>query len=113
MQINLTPKAIEYVKKKLEERKTPQAGLRLGVKGSGCNGYSYVIQFEDDPPRDKDLVFDFDGLKIIVDKKSILFLNGSILDYEKTLLQSGLKFVNPNEINKCGCGESFGVKNDE
>ena len=110
MKIDLTSKAIEYVKKKLEERNTPQAALRLGVQGSGCNGYSYVIQYEDDPPKEKDLVFDFDGLKVIVDKKSILFLNGSTLDYEKNMLQSGLKFSNPNQASSCGCGESFSVK---
>lgn len=110
MKIELTPKAIEYVKKKLEERKTPQSALRLGVRGSGCNGYAYVIQFEDDPPHEKDLIFDFEGLKVIVDKKSILYLSGSILDYEKTLLQQGLKFINPNQASSCGCGESFTVK---
>ncbi|HVI40737.1 MAG TPA: iron-sulfur cluster assembly accessory protein [Anaerovoracaceae bacterium] len=108
--IELTSKAVEYVKNKLEERKTPQAALRLGIRGSGCNGYSYTIQYEDDPPGEKDLVFDFEGLKVIVDKKSILFLNGSILDYEKTVLQSGLKFSNPNQASSCGCGESFSVK---
>lgn len=108
--IELTTEAIAYIKAKLASRKTPDASLRLGVKGGQCSGYAYHIEYEDDPPREKDLVFEFDGLKVIVDKKSIIYLNGSVLDYEKTIMREGLKFRNPNEASSCGCGASFSIK---
>ena len=110
MKIELTPSAIAYIKAKLAARQTPDAILRLGIRGSGCSGYSYVIQYEDNVPQEKDLIFEFDGLKVVVDKKSIIYLNGSVLDYEKSLMQEGLKFTNPNAASGCGCGESFSVK---
>lgn len=105
--IQLTEAAVTYVKNKLLERKTPDAALRLGVAGGFCAGYAYHIAYEDDLPSDRDHVFEFGDLKVIVDKKSMLFLTGSTLDYEKTLMRSGLKFINPNETSSCGCGESF------
>lgn len=108
--IDLTPQAIEYLITKLKQRGTPQASIRLGVRGSGCNGFSYVIEFDDKTPSDRDNIFNFGELKIVVDKKSIIYLRGCQLDYEKTLIHSGLKFKNPNEISSCSCGESFTVK---
>ncbi len=107
-EITLTAKAIEMAKKAIEKRGTPTEGLRLGVKGSGCSGLSYVIEFAD-KIRDKDRVFEFDGLKIVVDSKSLIYLRGSTLDYEIKLMQHGFKFVNPNVKSECGCGESFTV----
>lgn len=84
------------------------AGLRVGVRGGGCSGFSYVIEFADETtPRDQ--VFEFDGLKVVVDPKSLVFLNGSTLDYETRLMSHGFKFINPNESAGCGCGESFSV----
>lgn len=106
--VELTPKAIEMAKKALAKRGTPDAGLRLGVKGGGCSGLSYVIEFAD-KVHARDLVFDLDGLKVVVDPKSIVFLQGTVLDYEVKLMQHGFKFRNPNEKAGCGCGESFGV----
>lgn len=105
---NLTPKAIEMAKKAIEKRGTPTEGLRLGVKGSGCSGVSYAIEFAD-KIRSRDHVFDFEGLKIVIDPKSLVYLRGSTLDYEVKLMQHGFKFINPNEKSKCGCGESFTV----
>jgi iron-sulfur cluster assembly protein len=105
---NLTPKAIEMAKKAIEKRGTPTEGLRLGVKGSGCSGVSYAIEFAD-KIRSRDHVFDFEGLKIVIDPKSLAYLRGSTLDYEVKLMQHGFKFINPNEKSKCGCGESFTV----
>ncbi len=104
----MTPKAVQMAKLALTKRGTPGAMLRLGVKGGGCSGFSYVIEFAD-APRTKDNVFEFDGLKVAVDPKSLVFLNGCTLDYEVKLMQHGFKFVNPNENGGCGCGESFSV----
>jgi len=107
--ISISPKAAEQVKNRLVKRGTPESYLRLGVKGGGCSGFSYVIEYEDNPPRDKDLIFEMEGIKLVIDKKSILYLNGSILDWEKTLIHQGFKFSNPNEKSTCGCGTSFTV----
>lgn len=103
----LTPKAVEMAKKALERRGTPDAALRLGVKGGGCSGASYVIEFAD-KVRPTDLLFEFDGLRVVVDPKSLVFLRGSELDYEVKLMGHGFKFRNPNEKRGCGCGQSFG-----
>jgi len=108
--ILITDKAVEFAKKKLATRGTPDAAIRLGIKGGGCSGFSYVIQFEDDPPRERDRVFDAGGIRFIVDKKSLIYLAGSALDYEATLMFQGFKFRNPNEATSCGCGHSFTVK---
>lgn len=111
--VELTPKAVEAARASLVKRGTPDAALRLGIKGGGCSGYSYVIEFDDEAPRERDLVFEFgeDGakLRVFVDKKSILYLGGSYLDWEKTLMYQGFKFKNPNEATACGCGSSFTV----
>lgn len=107
--IQVSPDAVIQIKNQLEKRGTPNSSIRLGIKGSGCHGFSYVLQYEDDPPRKKDLLFDIDGIKVVVDIKSILYLNNSILDWEKTLMYQGFKFKNPNEASKCGCGTSFTV----
>lgn len=108
MQVSVTPKAATKAKEALAKRGTPEAMLRLGVRGGGCSGFSYVIEFADEPGA-RDRVFEFDGLKVVVDPKSLVFLNGTTLDYEVKLMQHGFKFVNPNEATGCGCGESFGV----
>ncbi|RYE94758.1 MAG: iron-sulfur cluster assembly accessory protein [Myxococcales bacterium] len=106
----LTPKAVVMAKNRLVKRGTPDAALRLGVRGGGCSGFNYVIEFSDDAPRDRDRVFDFDGLKVYVDKKSLVYLAGSVLDWENTLMQQGFKFKNPQEAASCGCGHSFTVR---
>lgn len=102
--------AAEFAKKRLEKRGTPDAAIRLGVKGGSCSGYSYVIQYEDKEPRERDYVYEKNGVRFIVDKKSFLFLAGSTLEYENTLMFQGFKFVNPQETQKCGCGHSFNVR---
>lgn len=106
--IQLTDKAVEMAKKAIVRRGTPEAGLRLGVRGGGCSGVSYAIEFAD-KVRKRDHVFEFDGLKVIVDPKSLVYLRGSVLDYEFKLMSHGFKFQNPNESGSCGCGESFVV----
>lgn len=107
-EIRLTKKAVEMAKKSIERRGVPTEGLRLGVKGGGCSGVSYAIEFAD-KIRGRDHVFEFQGLKIVIDPKSLIYLRGSVLDYEVKLMQHGFKFRNPNEKAGCGCGESFTV----
>lgn len=106
--VRLTAKAIEMAKQALQKRGTPDGALRLGVRGGGCSGVSYAIEFAD-KVRERDKLFDFDGLRVVVDPKSLVYLRGSVLDYEIQLMQHGFKFQNPNEKGSCGCGESFSV----
>jgi iron-sulfur cluster assembly protein len=106
--VRLTAKAIEMAKHALVRRGTPDGSLRLGVRGGGCSGVSYAIEFSD-KVRPRDHQFDFDGLRVVVDPKSLVYLRGSVLDYEVELMQHGFKFRNPNEKSNCGCGESFSV----
>jgi iron-sulfur cluster assembly protein len=82
----------------------------LGVKGGSCSGYSYVIQYDDKEPKARDYVYEAGGVRFFVDKKSFIFLAGSTLDYEHTLMFQGFKFVNPKETQRCGCGHSFNVR---
>ncbi|MCU0690193.1 MAG: iron-sulfur cluster assembly accessory protein [Polyangiaceae bacterium] len=110
MPITLTAAAVDGAKAALAKRGTPDAAIRLGIRGGGCSGFSYVIEFEDALPRERDRVFDVDGVKVVVDKKSLIYLHGSVLDFEKTLMRQGFKFRNPNEASTCGCGTSFTVK---
>jgi iron-sulfur cluster assembly protein len=83
-----------------------EGGLRLGVSGGGCSGMSYVIKF-DTHPRERDRVFEFDGVRVFVDPKSFVFLHGMTLDFEETLMRQGFNFINPNATRSCGCGTSF------
>jgi iron-sulfur cluster assembly protein len=106
--VRLTQKAIEIAKQALVKRGTPSASLRLGVRGGGCSGVSYAIEFSD-KVRERDHKFDFDGLQVVVDPKSLVYLRGAVLDYEVKLMQHGFRFVNPNEKSGCGCGESFQI----
>jgi iron-sulfur cluster assembly protein len=109
LSIGITPAAATAAKKQLEKRGTPNAMIRLGIKGSGCSGFTYVIEFEDGTPRDRDRVFEQDGVKFVVDKKSLLYLAGTELDFEVKMMSQGFKFRNPNEKSTCGCGHSFTV----
>jgi len=112
--LGVSDKAVDAIRAALAKRGTPDAALRVGIKGGGCSGFSYVIEFADDPPRQGDLVLVFESegkatVRVFCDKKSIIYLGGSILDYEKTLMYQGFKFKNPHEASKCGCGHSFTV----
>lgn len=108
--LNISQGAVDFAREKLKKRGTPDAAIRLGIKGGGCSGFSYVIQFEDEAPRDRDRSYELDGVRFIVDKKSLVYLAGALLDYEKTLMFQGFKFRNPNEAASCGCGHSFTVR---
>ena len=107
--IQLTPKAVEKVREIMRDQGLAEGGLRVGVKGGGCSGLSYNLAL-DTEERPGDKVFEVDGVKLFVDMKSFLFLNGSTLDYkEEGLMQRGFTFINPNSSGACGCGESFAV----
>jgi iron-sulfur cluster assembly protein len=110
--ITLTEEAAAFVKARLEKEGRPSAALRIGVKGGGCNGLMYVLDYTDEPPRARDLVYDFYGTKVYIDDKSIEFVEGSSIVYENTLMFQGLKFKNPLEASTCGCGETFSVKQE-
>jgi iron-sulfur cluster assembly protein len=112
--IDVSPKAVAAIARQLKKRGTPEASLRVGLRGGGCSGFTYVIEFHDGPPRARDIVLDFnaeDGspVRVVVDPKSLLYLSGSLLDWEQTLMKQGFKFVNPHEKAGCGCGHSFNV----
>ncbi len=107
--IDLTPKAIEMGKQKVADADQPVEGLRLGIKGGGCSGYYYVYDFATKIRPKKDLVFDFDGLTVVVDNRSLEFLKGAVLDWEQGLMSYGFKWKNPNATGDCGCGQSFEV----
>src|SRR5690606_36340494 len=108
--LTITSGAADYAREKLAKRGTADAAIRLGIKGGGCSGFSYVIEFSDDPPRERDRLLEVDGVRFYVDKKSMIYLAGSMLDYERTLMFQGFKFKNPQEATKCGCGHSFTVR---
>jgi len=106
--IVVTPRALEKIRSGFaKEGISPEeGGLRLGVLGGGCSGLSYSIRF-DSRPRERDRVYDFDGVRIFVDPKSFIYLHGMTLDYEQTLMKQGFNFINPNSTRSCGCGSSF------
>jgi iron-sulfur cluster assembly protein len=106
--IHVTEKAIKRIRIALEKEgiSPAEGGLRLGVMGGGCSGLSYSVKF-DTQPRERDRVFEFDGVRVFVDPKSFVYLQGMTLDYEETLMRQGFKFNNPNSSRSCGCGSSF------
>lgn len=107
MAITITERAAEHVRKSLSQR-GKGAGLRLGVRTSGCSGQAYVLEFADTINPD-DQVYEYHGVKVIVDPKSLVFIDGTELDYTREGLNEGFKFNNPNVKGECGCGESFTV----
>jgi iron-sulfur cluster assembly protein len=107
MAITLTEPAAEHVRKFLANRGKGE-GLRLGVRTSGCSGMAYVLEFADEINAD-DQVFESNGVKVIVDPKSLVYLDGTEVDFAKEGLNEGFKFNNPNVKDACGCGESFNV----
>ncbi|MFE8147090.1 iron-sulfur cluster assembly protein IscA [Brenneria goodwinii] len=107
MSISLSDSAAQRVNAFLANR-GKGIGLRLGVRTSGCSGMAYVLEFVDDVNAD-DVVFEDKGVKVIVDGKSLVYLDGTELDFVKEGLNEGFKFNNPNVASECGCGESFNV----
>jgi|SRR5215831_222288 len=107
MSISITPAAADRVKTFLASR-GHGLGLRLGVKSTGCSGYAYVVNYADELGKD-DVVFEAEGVKIIVDKNSLSYIDGTEVDFVKQGLNEAFRFRNPNVRGECGCGESFTV----
>jgi iron-sulfur cluster assembly accessory protein len=106
--LSLTDNAIAKVKEIMAQQDPVPAGLRVGVVGGGCSGFSYNMTFENQQGM-MDKVFTFDGLKVFVDATSAMYLNGCVVDYVETLEAAGFKFENPSVKSTCGCGSSFSV----
>ncbi len=107
--IQLTESAQKAVKKFMNEQGKPDAYVRVGVKGGGCSGLSYDVQFDEKIDEKTDRTFECNGLKVVSDVKSLLYLTGMTLDYTQEMLGGGFKFINPNAAGTCGCGTSFTV----
>ena len=106
--VTLTPNAVAKVKEIMAQQTPVPSGLRVGVQGGGCSGFSYAMSFENSAGM-MDKTFTFDGLKVYVDATSVMYLNGCVVDYVETLEGAGFKFENPNVKSTCGCGSSFSV----
>lgn len=107
--IDVSAQALEKLKC-FTSKRTCRA-IRFGVSGGGCSGYRYVISYDDQCRNDyRDIEWEIDDIKFVIDKKSVLFLTGSKLTWKNTLMSSGFEFENPQEISKCGCGHSFNAK---
>ncbi len=106
--VRLTAKAVDEVRKLIESKNVPEGfGLRVGVRGGGCSGMSYILGF--DKQREHDLRFELDDLTLIMDRRHGLYLMGTTVDYHDGLDARGFTFENPNAASSCGCGSSFGV----
>ena len=107
MAVTLTDRAAQHVQRYIEKR-GKGVGLRLGVKTTGCSGLAYKLEFADEIlPEDQ--TFESNGVRVLIDPKSLAYLDGTELDFVREGLNEGFKFNNPNEKDRCGCGESFNV----
>jgi iron-sulfur cluster assembly protein len=111
--VDLTAKGAEKVREFLSSQGLDQssAGLRVGVRGGGCSGFTYQLAF--DEQRDGDVIFEHSGLRLLVDHQSLPYVDGSSIDYVDSLQGAGFQVVNPNVVAACGCGSSFRVAEDE
>jgi len=106
--LEVTARGAKVMQGQLIRRGTPNAAIRFGIRGGGCTGYSYVFEFSDSAPRKSDHVFEYDfGVRMYVDPKSMIYLDGTKIDFETGMRGHGFKFDNPNVKNDCGCGESI------
>jgi len=107
--IQLTERATKEIRRIIQEQNMSEAtALRVGVKGGGCSGFSYTLGF-DDQISEVDQLSEVEGVRVVCDPKSFLYLNGTQIDFEDNLMGRGFKFGNPNAAKSCGCGESFAV----
>ena len=106
--ITLTSSAVDHIKGLIASRDKETSGVKIGISTKGCSGLSYTMEFVDKIDQ-SDEMFVFDDVKIFIDKKASLFLIGTKMDYIKGELESGFRFINPNEKGRCGCGESFHI----
>ncbi|PIQ23366.1 iron-sulfur cluster assembly accessory protein [bacterium (Candidatus Blackallbacteria) CG17_big_fil_post_rev_8_21_14_2_50_48_46] len=105
--VQVTPKALTEIQRFLSRQDNAQLGIRLAVKGGGCSGLSYHLDY--DEPKERDHILEQAGIKVLIDRKSAIYLKGMTLDFNDGLNGRGFKFINPNASNTCGCGESFSV----
>lgn len=105
--VKITPRAGDEVKRLIKAEGKPEIGLRLGVKGGGCSGLSYDLKFT--PQEKGDTVLDYEGFKVFMDAKSMIYLKSMQLDFQDGLQGKGFVFSNPNATSTCGCGESFSI----
>ena len=106
--VSLTSQAVKEVRRLIAEQNNPNLALRVGVKGGGCSGFTYAMGF-DSEQREMDVVFEQEGVKILCDPKSHLYLDGMTIDFKSDLTDGGFRFINPNAKGSCGCGTSFSV----
>jgi iron-sulfur cluster assembly protein len=112
--ISVSERAVQEIRKSAGKRTTAPKGLRVGIRGGGCTGFTYFFEWSDSDPRPEDKVLEhqvedqgqMQPVRVFVDPKSYVFLDGSTLDYATTLMARGFKWVNPNAKGSCGCGES-------
>ncbi|GGA35345.1 HesB/IscA family protein [Paenibacillus physcomitrellae] len=110
--INISETALDRIKSTLAEQENPDLFLRLGVNPGGCSGFSYAMGF-DDQESDRDVFMEVSGLKVVVDRSDVRYLNGLKIDFEETGMAGGFTIENPNAIASCGCGQSFKMKDEE
>ena len=111
--IQITQNAATQIRTMLTRRRLPEAGLRIGVKAGGCSGFEYTFGWEH-APKETDVVFEGpEGAKVFVDPRSLRLLDGTVLDYDTSLLSKGFVFNNPHATSTCGCGSSFSAKDVE
>ena len=108
MAVEVTERAVNEIKKASSARATKPKGLRVGIRGGGCTGFSYLFEWSDSEPRPEDKVLSFEegNVRVFIDPKSFVYLDGSTLEYSTTLMVRGFKFVNPKVNSTCGCGDS-------
>ena len=109
MGIQISEGAARRIRQLMDKQNMTEGGLRVGVKGGGCSGLSYTFAWEKQERLGDEIIEGPDGIKLFVDRKSLTFLNGTILDYDSSLLSKGFVFQNPNAKSTCGCGSSFQV----
>lgn len=106
----MTETALQHVRMLQEQQGSKELCLRVGIRQGGCSGMSYMMDFENpDNIGEQDEVYDYDGFKVVCDRKSLLYLYGLVLDYSNALIGGGFQFTNPNATQTCGCGKSFGA----
>ena len=107
--ITLTPQAAKEAKRLIEKEQKPNLGLRIGVKGGGCSGFTYVLAIDDATPKQYDSTFEQEGITVLIDAKSHLYLDGTTIDFKDAFTGGGFEFSNPLAKKSCGCGTSFSV----
>lgn len=110
--LEVTPVAVNTIRNLLEQRQIPNHALRVFVTGGGCSGMQYGMAFEENP-QDFDQVVEVDGIRLLVDPTSLMYLKGATIDFVDSLMGGGFRIENPNAVSACGCGSSFKTKNDE